>query len=70
MFIPIIASAACIEVGSILFYFPSLTSMLSIKKIYSIAQAFQTPTTYLHPTKNPKPCRHSRTKAMLLKMVL
>ncbi len=29
------------------FFFPSLTSRLPIKKIYSTAQAFQTPTTYL-----------------------
>jgi hypothetical protein len=43
--LPIIGSAAGIEVGSILFIYPSLTSMLSIKKIYSTAQAFQTPTT-------------------------
>ncbi len=51
------------------FFFPSLTSRLPIKKIYSTAQAFQTPTTYL-PIKNPKPRRHSRAKAMLQKMVL
>jgi len=49
---------------------PSLTSRLPIKKIYSIAQAFQTPTTYLCPTKNPKPRRHSKTEVMLQKMVL
>jgi hypothetical protein len=51
-------------------FFPSLTSRLPIKKIHSIAQAFQTPTTYLYPTKNPKPCRHSRAKAMLQKTAL
>ncbi len=45
-FIPIIGSIAGIEVGSILFF-----SLLPIKNIYSIAQAFQTPTTYLRPIK-------------------
>jgi hypothetical protein len=35
------------------------------KKIYSIAQEFQTPTTYFHPTKNPKHHRYSRVKAVL-----
>jgi hypothetical protein len=50
--------------------FPLLTSRLSIKKHYSTTQAFQTLTTYLCPTKNPKPCRHSRVKAMLQKTVL
>ncbi len=67
-FIPIIGSATSIEAGS--FFFPSLTSRLPIKKIYSIAQAFQTPTTYLCPTKNPKPRRHLKVKAVLLKMML
>jgi hypothetical protein len=45
-FIPNIGSPAGIEVGS-LFFPPSLTSRLPIKKTYSVAQAFQTPTTYL-----------------------
>jgi len=49
---------------------PSHTSRLPIKKIYSTTQAFQTPTTYLCPTKNPKPYRHSKAKAMLQKTVL
>jgi hypothetical protein len=40
-FIPIIGSAAGIEVESF-FSPPSLTSRLPIKKIYSTAQAFQT----------------------------
>jgi hypothetical protein len=68
-FIPILdLLQACIEVGSFLFLF-SLTYFKAtrIKKIYSTAQAFQTPTTYLCPTKNPKPRRHSRTEAMLPK---
>jgi hypothetical protein len=52
------------------FFFPSFISRLPIKKIYSTAQAFQTPITYFRPTKNPKPCRHSRAKAMLQKTVL
>jgi hypothetical protein len=52
------------------FFFPSLTSRLPIKKLYSIAQAFQTPTTYLCPTKNLKPRRHSKVEAVLLKMML
>jgi hypothetical protein len=52
------------------FFFPSLISRLPIKKIYSIAQAFQTPTTYLPPIKNPKPHCHSKIKAMFQKMVL
>jgi hypothetical protein len=51
------------------FFFPSLTSRLPVKKIYYIAQTFQTqlPTS---PIKNPKPCHHSKAKAMLQKMVL
>jgi hypothetical protein len=59
-----------LRLGRFLIFFPSLTSRLPIKKIYLIAQAFQTPTTYLYPTKNPKPCRHSRAKAMLQKIML
>ncbi len=68
-FIPIIGYVVGIEVGSN-FFFPSLTWRLSIKKIYLTAQAFQTPSTYLCPIKNPKPCRHSRVETMLQKMVL
>ncbi len=51
------------------FFFPSLTSRLPVKKIYYIAQTFQTqlPTS---PIKNPKPRHHSRAKVMLQKMVL
>ncbi len=56
--------------GQFLFCLPSRTSRLPIKKIYSTAQIFQTPTTYLHPTKNLKPHHHSRTQAMLEKTVL
>ncbi len=38
--------------GWVNFFFPPLlTSRLPIKKIYSTAQTFQTPTTYLRPTK-------------------
>jgi hypothetical protein len=48
-----------LRLGHLFIYFPSLTSRLPIKKIYSTAQAFQTPTTYLRPTKNPKPHCHS-----------
>ncbi len=47
------------------YFFPSFTPRLPILKIYSIAQAFQTPTTYLHPIKNPKPSCHSRAKVIL-----
>jgi hypothetical protein len=47
------------------FFFPSLISRVPIKKIYLNAQAFQTPTTYLHPIKNSKPCHHSRAEAVL-----
>jgi len=69
-FIPIIGSTISIEVGSIHFVFPSLISRLPIKKIYFTPQAFQTPITYLRPTKNPKPCHHSRAKVMLQKTML
>jgi len=51
------------------FFFSSLISRLPIKKIYSIAQTFQTLITYLHPIKNPKPRCHSRAKTMLQKML-
>ncbi len=40
-FIPIIGSDASIEVGSIVFLFPSPTSRLPIKKIYLIAKHFK-----------------------------
>jgi len=40
------------------------------KKIYSTTKAFQTPTTYFYPTKNPKPCRHLRVEAVLQKLML
>jgi len=60
----------CRHWGWVNFFFPPLTSRLPIKKIYSTAQAFQTPTTYLHPTKNPKPRCHVKAKAMLQKTVL
>jgi len=49
------------------FFPPSLTSRLPIKIKSSTAQAFQTPTTYLHPTKNPKPPHHSNLTVVLFK---
>jgi hypothetical protein len=52
------------------FCFSSLISSLPINKKKSTAQTLQTLTTYLHPIKNPKPCYHSRAKAMLQKTVL
>ncbi len=65
-FIPIIGSFTSIEVGT---FFspppPAFTSCLPITKIYSTTQAFQTPTPYLHPTKNPKLCYHSNLTIVL-----
>jgi hypothetical protein len=54
-----------LKLGHLFFKNPSLASRLPIKKLYSITQAFQTTTTYLRPTKNPRPQRHSRVRAML-----
>jgi hypothetical protein len=59
-----------LRLGHFYFSFPSLISRLPIKKIYSTAQAFQIPTTYLHPTKNLKPCRHSRAEVVPQKTML
>jgi hypothetical protein len=59
-----------LRLGQFYLFFPSLTSRLPIKEIYSTAQAFQTLTTYFRPTENPKPRHHSRAKTTLQKMVL
>jgi hypothetical protein len=67
-FIPIIGSITCIEVGSNFFSLAYFNATHKI--IYSIAQAFKTPTTYPRPIKNPKPCCHSRAKVMLQNIVL